>query len=346
MIIVRPVRREDLSAIVDLAGTVDAGLTTLPHDPRLLQRLVNRASDGFARDVEQPGGEHYLFVAEDVRTQKLAGTSGIVSRVGGFEPFYAYEVRRDVHESAALHVRKEIEALHLMAEHDGPSEIGTLFLHPDYRRRGLGALLSKARFLFMAEHRHAFASPVIAELRGVSDARGHVPFWDAVGRHFFDVDFQRADYLSVQDKKFIAELMPSHPLYIPLLPPEAQQAIGQVHEQTRPALRILEHEGFVFNGKVDIFDAGPIVSCPLGRIRSVRTSRTGPVRSIGPLENRPPTHVIATASTDRREFLAGLGAVHLDAHGQLRIEEQTDGALPVTAGDVVRYAPLRSPCDD
>lgn len=341
MIVVRPVQRDDLAAVVDLADSADAGLTTLPRDPQLLKRLVSRACDAFSRDIDEPGGEHYLFVAEDVRAHKLVGTSGIVSRVGGFEPFYAYEIREDVHQSEALNIRKEIKALHLMAEHDGPSEIGTLFLHPDYRRCGLGALLSKARFLFMAEHRRAFASPVIAELRGTSDLRGRVPFWDAVGRHFFDVDFERADYLSVQDKKFIAELMPSHPLYIPLLPPEAQEAIGQVHKQTRPALRILEHEGFVFNGKVDIFDAGPIVSCPLERIRTVRTSRTGTVRALGMSENRLPTHLIATASTDRRDFRVGPGAVEADADGQLTIDEEAAELLSVAMGDAVRYAPLR-----
>src|SRR5205807_6339316 len=66
-----------------------------------------------------------------------------------------------------------------------------------------------------------------------------------------------SDYLSMVNKKFIADLMPTHPIYIPLLPKEAQEAIGQVQEQTRPAVKILEEEGFKVSGMVDIFDAGP-----------------------------------------------------------------------------------------
>ncbi|MFV2067392.1 MAG: arginine N-succinyltransferase, partial [Pirellulales bacterium] len=272
MIVVRPVQMRDVDSIASLAQRAEAGLTTLPKDRSLLEERVRRACESFARHVDKPEGEPYLLVGEDSETGRLIGTSGIVSRVGGFEPFYAYEVRTDVYQSKQLNIRREIPALYLSAEHDGPSEIGTLFVDPGQRGAGLGALLSKTRFLFMAEYRQAFASPVIAELRGVSDQQGRPPFWEAIGRHFFEIDFAHADYLSVQDKKFIAELMPTHPIYIPLLPPEAQRAIGQVHEKTRPALEILKQEGFVLGGKVDIFDAGPIVVCPLDRIRSVRDS--------------------------------------------------------------------------
>jgi len=79
------------------------------------------------------------------------------------------------------------------------------------------------------------------------------------GRHFFEVDFPTADALSFQNKKFIADLMPKHPIYIPLLPPEAQAVIGNVNDASRTALSILEREGFEFNGMVDIFEAGPVV---------------------------------------------------------------------------------------
>ena len=75
------------------------------------------------------------------------------------------------------------------------------------------------------------------------DDHGRSPFWDALGKHFFDVDFPNADYLSLVNKKFIADLMPKHPIYIPLLPKDAQDVIGKVHEQTEPALKLLEAEG-------------------------------------------------------------------------------------------------------
>src|SRR5687768_18577669 len=82
------------------------------------------------------------------------------------------------------------------------------------------------------------------------------------------------------NKKFIADLMPTHPIYIPLLPKEAQEVIGKVHEQTIPAMRMLEGEGFKFAGMVDIFEAGPVVTCARDEIRTVRSSVRAKVAEI------------------------------------------------------------------
>ena len=342
MIVVRPVQKRDVDVVVALARRAEAGLTTLPKDRRLLAERVDRSCDSFSRSVAKPAGESYLLVGEDRGTGGIVGTSGIVSRLGGFEPFYAYDVRTVVHESKTLNVRREIQALYLIAEHDGPSEIGTLFVDPNERGAGHGALLSKARFLFMAEYRPAFASPVIAELRGMSDPHGRPPFWEAVGRHFFEIDFARADYMSAQDKKFIAELMPTHPIYIPLLPREAQRAIGQVHDKTGPALEILKQEGFLPSGKVDIFDAGPIVVCPLDRIRSVRESTRRRVQLTDELPADARTHVIASTPADRREFHACLGRLSVVDADSVRMGRCTAALLGVACGDFVRCVPLRA----
>src|SRR6185437_11794858 len=220
------------------------GLTTLPRDSALLRRRIRNSTRGFEKlqDDDRPRGETYLFVLEDLATGKIAGTSGIVSKVGGFEPFYAYRIETSVHESKMLNVRKEIKVLHLVEAHDGPCEVGSLFLSPEYRKGGTGRLLSLCRFLFMAQFPEYFDPVVIAEMRGVVNER------------------------------FIADLMPKHPIYIPLLPPEAQAVIGKVHPQTEPAMKMLEGEGFHSAGQVDIFEGGPVVRANLADIRSVRQS--------------------------------------------------------------------------
>jgi len=66
---------------------------------------------------------------------------------------YSYEIQKSVHASTELDVHKEIDTLHLLAQHDGPTEIGSLFLSPDYWGGGHGRLLSMSRFLFLAEFR-------------------------------------------------------------------------------------------------------------------------------------------------------------------------------------------------
>jgi arginine N-succinyltransferase len=259
----------------------------------------------------------------------------VTSKVGGFEPFYAYRIATTKHESEMLNVSKEIPTLTLVAEHSGPCEIGSLFLHPDYRRDGNGRLLSLSRFLFIAEYRHRFEPQVIAEMRGVIDAKGHSPFWEAVGKHFFEIDFTRADYLSMVDKKFIADLMPRHPIYVPLLPPEAQGVIGYVHPETVPALKLLESEGFCITDLVDIFEAGPVVSVKRDEIRTVKESARSVVEEIGEVSGGAVMHLL----NPRADARMARGMVKVTGPGKVRLDEPTARALEVKAGDAVRHAP-------
>jgi len=158
MVVIRPINLSDLPALESLSALTGFGLTTLPRDQKLLRKRIRDSLHGFEKlsDEDPPGGETYLFVLEDLETGKVVGTSGIVSKVGGFEPFYAYRIETSIHASQQLNVRKEIRTLHLVEEHDGPCEIGSLFLSPDYRKDGNGRLLSLARFLFMAESQGIF----------------------------------------------------------------------------------------------------------------------------------------------------------------------------------------------
>jgi arginine N-succinyltransferase len=337
MVVIRAVTLEDLDQLVELAGQTGFGLTTLPRDRELLQGRVMESERSFERMAEKPRGETYLFVLEDLRTGRVVGTSGITSKVGGFEPFYGYRIETAVHQSDVLKVKKEIRFLKLVVEHNGPCEIASLFLAPDYRKDGNGRLLSLSRFLFMAAYPKRFDPVVIAELRGVIDEQGRSAFWDALGKHFFEVDFPTADYLSMVNKKFIADLMPTHPIYIPLLPESAQAVIGKVHEQTEPALKMLEDEGFKFAGMVDIFDAGPVVSCGRDEIRTVRQSVTAVVTDIAEGAMADAMYIIGTT---RREFRACKGAVAMSKEG-VRLSSEISLALGVKIGDRVRYAPAR-----
>ncbi len=336
MLVIRPVLPGDVDAILHLASLTGYGLTTLPNDRKIILRRIQEARRGFERMEEAPRGESYFFVMEDVSTGRIGGTCGIVSKVGGFEPFYAYEVRTAVHESDSLGVRKEIRTLHLVEEHNGPCEIGSLFLAPEFRGGGRGRFLSLARFLFMAEHPDYFDPIVIAEMRGVIDAGGRSPFWDALGRHFFEVEFPTADALSFQNKKFIADLMPKHPIYIPLLPREAQEVIGKVNDATRPALSILEREGFEFNGMVDIFEAGPVIQAHRDSIRTVRESRRAAIVEIRELPANTEPMLVCSTVPDFRAIMTPLSTVN----GGVRLAADGAAALNVSVGSTVRYVAL------
>src|SRR5687767_12796259 len=133
MLVIRPVSLNDLDALVGLTASTGYGLTTLPADPAFLRKRILRSQRSFEGIGDHPNGDAYLLVLENTATRAVLGTSGCVSKVGGFEPFYAYRIETTVHHSRFLGVRKEIAVLHLVAEHNGPCEIGSLFLAPQHR---------------------------------------------------------------------------------------------------------------------------------------------------------------------------------------------------------------------
>jgi len=288
MMLVRPIRADDYSSLYDIAVESGHGFTSLPVNEELLQRKINRSEASFANEVTTPGDEGYLFVLQDPVTGRVQGTSAIEAAVGMDDAFYHYHLGKVVHSSRALGVYKAVDILTLCNDYTGVSELCTLFLREESRKHNNGKLLSKMRFLFMAEFRQRFADRVIAEMRGVSDSNGNSPFWQWLQDSFFSVDFPTADYLTgIGQKVFIAELMPKYPIYVSLLSKEAQAVIGKVHEHTRPALALLQSEGFSNTGYVDIFDAGPTVEAKIEHIRSVRSSRRMQVRIAEVAQGQP-----------------------------------------------------------
>ena len=145
-----------------------------------------------------------------------------------------------------------------------------------------------------------------------------------------------AETLTSQSKKFIADLMPTHPIYIPLLPESAQEAIGEVHVNTRPALVVLEKEGFDFRGMVDIFDGGPTVHCATNEIRSIKNSRGGTVSAI---ETNPVGTERQLICNARLDFRACLGEISWDGD-QATIDEATSLSLELKVGDKLRSVGL------
>lgn len=341
MMIVRPIESADIAALERLVMAGGVGLTNLPRDPGVLRERISESARAFAAEVSAPGEQRYLFVLEDTEAGAVAGTCGIVAAVGLSEAFYSYRVGVVVHASRELGVYNQMPTLYLSNDHTGCTELIGLLLAPHYRRGDNGRLLSKARLLFLAEHADRFAEKVFAEMRGVSDESGRSPFWEALGRHFFTMDFPRADYLSgVLSKAFIAELMPKYPLYVPLLSEEAQRVIGQPHEMTRAAMRMLEEEGFRHEGYVDIFDAGPTLESRLKDIRAVRESRRASA-TIADAPSGGELHLVSNARL--AGFRSCLARTALGHPETVQLSAATARCLDLAEGDPLRVVPLRPP---
>jgi arginine N-succinyltransferase len=335
MKVIRPIARQDLPALVRLVHEGGPGLTTLPPDEERLAMRIAASEASFAAKAERPE-ETYLFVMEDRESGRLAGVCGIDAAVGLRQAWYSYRVGLAVHASQELGIFTQTRTLFLANDLTGQSELCSLLLHPDFRKGGVGSLLSKCRFLFMAEHRGRFAAKVIAELRGVSDAHGRSPFWESLGRRFFSMDFSRADYLTgIGHKSFVAELMPKHPLYTSFLTPEAQAAIGQTHADTAPARRLLEQEGFRFEGHVDIFDAGPVLEIDVADVSAIRKSRHY-VAAVGAPGGEVPWLVANTAFEGYRATVVKGGP----SGERFALPAPTLAALGVQAGGALRAVAL------
>lgn len=339
MFIIRPITGADFQALYDIAQESGVGFTSLPVNNELLQKKIDSAEEAFSNKVSSARSQSYLFVMEDTDTGRIVGTTAIESAVGLEDAFYHYHITKVVHASRELNVHNTVELLTFCNDYTGVTEICTLFLREEARKGINGRFLSKVRFLFLMEHRARFSETIIAEMRGVNDEHGQSPFWKWLEEHFFSVDFPTADYLTgIGNKVFIAELMPKYPIYVNLLSKEAQAVIGQVHEKTKPALRLLQQEGFSGRGYVDIFDAGPTVEANLSHIRTAQASRRLPIKIDDAAAESSEMHFII--NTEITHFRAVADQLNVDEDNQLAvISTRTAAALNVKEGDLVRFAP-------
>lgn len=330
----------DVEQINGLAKDSGIGMTTLPKNKQLLTKRILWSAESYQKEVEKPDNEYYLFVLEDLDSKKIVGTSAIEARVGYRVPFYSYKVSKRTRICHSLNIRSDYEILSLVNDNQGHSEICTLFLMPKYRKNNNGLLLSKARFLFMAHAPHRFSPTVIAELRGISDAKGQSPFWTHVGAHFFHMPFAKADSLTLAtNKQFIADLMPRNPIYVSLLPKEAQLAIGHPHPSALPAMNILLREGFRYNKYVDIFDAGPTIEAPLNEIKTIAHNRVMVIKNIC---DEVSNHDFLL-SNNQLNFRATIGSTLLNLdQNTCTISKETADLLQVQCGDELRVGPLQT----
>lgn len=270
MLIVRPAGPSDFDSMMELAELSGRGFTSLPADEPTLAGRLALSQASFTGEIA-PLEAYYTLMLEDLETRQIIGVAAVKAAVGLKRPHFSFRVVTLAQSSPILKLRFDHTALVLVNECAGWSEVGSLFLRPERRAGGAGRLLAQSRYMLIGAEPERFAETVLAELRGWFDDDGTCPFWETVGCKFFRQPFDQADLMSAStDGQFILDLAPRHPIYVELLPEAAQAAVGKVHREGEPARVMLEREGFRAQGLVDIFDAGPTVSCRRDDIRTVR----------------------------------------------------------------------------
>jgi arginine N-succinyltransferase len=333
----RAARPADLDDFERIAAASAVGITTLPEDRAQLAERLERSSAAFASRDDASGEEIHLFVVEDGQG-RVVGTSGIAARAGFRDRFFSYRNEMLVHSSAMLGARNRIHTLHLCHDLTGVTLLTSFYIDPAHAGTLAPQLLSRARLLFIAAFAERFSDRIAAEYPGLADDNGRCPFWDAVGRRFFAMDYPQVERISGgRHKAFIAELLPQAPVYVPLLPEEAQWAIGQLHPVSELPFAILMDEGFEADTYVDVFDGGPVAEARLAGLHTVAASRPCGWRPAAAGPASAGWQMVAAA--ERADFRAAL--VRADAReGGVPLPPATAERLRLTPGTPLRAVPL------
>ena len=345
MYVVRPVELADIAALEALAAVPMPGVHTLPKTREKILAMIECSIASFAAHVDIPSEEAYLLVLESLGDESLGdeplsdktivGTAAIFAAAGSNGTYFSF--RNDVIQQVSrdLNISHSVHALTLCSELTGYSQLSSFYVGEREYGTPEAALLSRARLMFAVLAPHRFSDRFFVPLAGVTDGDGGSPFWDALGRKFFQMDFLDAERVigGARNRTLIVELMPHYPVYVPLLPGDAQAAMGQIHPSGELAFNLLTAEGFEADDYIDIFDGGPILQAHKNSLRTFsgalqrRVSTAPESRDRG----REPQLRYAVSSGAEHNFRAVI--THCAA-----LEAQVTAALPADVLEALQVA--------
>lgn len=338
--VVRPATSRDIEVVHQLATQALPGVFSLPADHARLSLKIESSLSALSSDVNYPGEEDYFFVLENLATGEVVGCAGIQATCGYRKPFYSFRHETFIHASPGLNISNKIHVLALSHDLGESSLLRSFQVASPFLNTSAAELLSLSRLLFVANHPARFSNRLIAEIVGISDAAGHSPFWEAVGLHFYGMDYQEAERLHANDDRaYLAELLPHYPLYVNLLPDAAQHAIGQVHPGATRPYEILLEQGFEAERYVDVYDAGPTLAAEQHQIMSIRNSDLCRVH----ITDRPAVGdtCLLVANLSVSDFRVVMLDARAREDGVVVLSQHEANALGCRCEDFVRICPVK-----
>ena len=335
---IRAALRRDHAELLELARFLDS--VNLPDDPSAVRDVVDASEDAFTEAVGDPRRRQYVFVLRDLEQDRLVGTSMILGQLGRRDaPYIYFDILNEEKYSQTLDKHFVHPVLSIGYSYAGPTEIGGLVMHPEYRRapEKLGMLISYVRFLFIAMNRSAFRDHVLAELLPPLEPDGTSHLWEAVGRHFTGMSYREADRLSKRNKEFIKGLFPDGDIYASLLPPDAQAVIGKVGAQTRGVEKLLRRIGFRYVNRVDPFDGGPHFMAATDEIDLVRRVTRGEA-SVGDVAAG--TRALVAHEYDGEPWFRAVSCQAVVSDGSVHVDRATAEHLAISPGAELWSLPL------
>lgn len=348
MILLRPILTKDLSALEEFAQI--PGLINLPNDADLLREKILNSIEAFKGKLKNKSDCKYWFIAEDVATGKVVGTSMIAAQHGtARSPHFYFDVGVEKKYSNTINTGFLHGTLELKYDTDGPSEIGGLVVNPEFRnsQERIGRQASFVRFLFLGLNPNRFKSKVIAELLPPLNKKGQSPLWEAIGRRFTNMDYWEADQLCQKDKEFILSLFPTFKIYTTFFSAEARNAIGKVGKDTEPVFHMLTRIGFQYVNQVDPFDGGPHLWADVAQIKPIQGIMTHPLSSqSGASGSKELEGLLSPVTKDSTDFRA-VSAIVSVVEGKIQVLdparlEQIQEVLGIQSGTEVHFMPYYS----
>jgi arginine N-succinyltransferase len=335
---VRSAARGDLPALLAVARHLDS--VNLPNDEGRLAQAIARSESSFAEKIEPAKRELLMVLCERQAdgSERAVGSSMIFAQHGSRRaPHIYFDVIDEERYSETLDRHFHHKILRLGSSYNGLTEIGGLVLLPELRGHAqqLGKTLVHVRFLYIAINRAWFRDEMVSELLPPLEADGTSVLWEALGRHFTGLSYQEADRLSHENKEFIRTLFPQDPIYASLLPPAAQERIGQVGPKSKPVERMLVRAGFHYAHRIDPFDGGPHFQARTDEVAPIKATRRLTVTAARPLPPDAPWAIVALQRQERTPpFLAVRAQVLVEGDG-VAVNEETARFLDLSTGATV-----------
>ncbi|QQR90361.1 MAG: arginine N-succinyltransferase [Myxococcales bacterium] len=331
---------EDYNELLKLSQFLDSA--NLPNDPKPIKKLLDLSLDSFSGKIKDPTARKYVFAIHDEEEQSIVGTSMIIAQLGRREaPYVYFDIHREERYSDTLDKHFVHQVLTVRYSYNGPTEIGGLVVHPDYRKseHKVGMLISYVRFLWIAMNRALVQDQILAELMPPLKEDGSSYLWEAVGRRFTNMTYREADRLSKGNKEFIRSLFPRQSIYTTLLSQEAQDVIGQVSPNTRGVETLLRSIGFEYANRVDPFDGGPDFIASTKDILLVKRSLEWQA-CLG--KKKHDTHVLLAHQSSQAPFFVCIPAwcSFDERHNKCFVDDSILERLALTEGDRLWALPL------
>jgi arginine N-succinyltransferase len=278
--IIRDACIKDINDIYFLSKFLNT--VNLPAHKNELEQVILNSEKSFSLQEKESIKRAFLFALSDPN-DRVIGTSQIFAKHGTLQsPHLYFQVDLNERYSKTLKKYFRHRTLRLYQSFDGPTEIGSLVLHKNYRStpQKLGRNLSYVRFLFMAMRKDFFSHRILAELLPPLGPNFESALWEGVGRKFTGLDYYEADMLSRKNKEFITTLFPTQEIYVSLLPNNAQEVIGQVGRHSKGAGHLLSKIGFSYSHRVDPFDGGPYFEADQDNVSLIKATIHGRAKII------------------------------------------------------------------